>query len=119
MTNVYPTVKKNYKSAENLMLSATKAYLCCAFMEFSGTKSLDELPSNLKLPPHDSNKEIKSRFLKDTVRKFIDEYILVEFDIEKAWREEVEEKQAQSRIGSANTITKPNLASGITLYENI
>lgn len=31
MVNVYSHVRKNYKSAELLMLSATKAYFCCLY----------------------------------------------------------------------------------------
>ena len=56
LVNVPNNVKKNYKSAENLMLSATKAYLCTAFKTWAGLDKLDGVPENLpKLPKTTQN----------------------------------------------------------------
>lgn len=116
MTNVYATVKKNYKSAENLMLSATKAYLCCAFMDFAGLDGLEGTPSDLKLPSDNSSDESKASFLTDTVGKCVEKYVMVEFDIEKAWREQQEQKQNQATTtctSSSNTSSLPDVTTGI------
>ena len=56
MVNVYSDVKKNYKSAELLMLSATKAYFCCAFMQWA-SEEMSGTPVNIKLPPKTSSQE--------------------------------------------------------------
>ena len=44
MVNVYSDVKKNYKSAELLMLTATKAHSCCAFMQWAGMEEQSDTP---------------------------------------------------------------------------
>lgn len=81
MTNVYASVKKNYKSAENLMLSATKAYICCSFMKFAGLDSLEDTPSKIELPPGDASNDAKAAFLQDTIGQFVDKYVMVEFAV--------------------------------------
>ena len=78
MVNVYSDVKKNYKSAELLMLSATKVYLCCAFMQWTGMDSLKGTPTNIQLPSKTSGKEEKATFLNGTIGKFVEECVLVE-----------------------------------------
>ena len=50
MVNVKSSVKKNYKAAESLMLSVTKANLCSAFMVWSGMKSLEDKPTKISIP---------------------------------------------------------------------
>ena len=62
MVNVYSDVKKNYKSAELLMLSATKAYLCCTFMQWAGMEEMSGTPVNIKLPPKTSSHEERKNF---------------------------------------------------------
>ena len=100
LLNVPNNVKKNYKSAENLMLSATKAYLCTAFKTWAGLDKLDGVPENLpKLPKHTDNIEVKKEFIEKQFGKFVDEYVLVEFDIEKTWREGLEERRRQQQGG--------------------
>lgn len=100
LVNVPNNVKKNYKSAENLMLSATKAYLCTAFKTWAGLDKLDGVPENLpKLPKDTDNIEVKKEFIEKQFGKFVDEYVLVEFDIEKTWREGLEERRRQQQGG--------------------
>lgn len=57
MVNVYSHVRKNYKSAELLMLSATKAYFCCVFMQWAGLEELGDTLANITLPKETSSKE--------------------------------------------------------------
>ncbi|XP_068733624.1 uncharacterized protein [Montipora capricornis] len=100
LVNVSNKVTKNYKSAESLMLSATKAYLCTAFKTWAGLDTLNGIPVNLpKLPTSMDTIELKKEFLAKHIGKFVDEFILVEFDVERAWmeaREEVDSGQHRS-----------------------
>lgn len=103
LVNVSNKVQKNYKSAESLMLSATKAYLCTAFMTWAGLKELDDTPVNLpKLPTETDTKEVKREFLFKHIGKFVEEFVLVEFDVERAWMEAIKEWEQQSRFYSAS-----------------
>ena len=117
MVNVYSDVKKNYKSAELLMLSVTKAYLCCAFMQWAGIETLDGTPENITLPCEASSHEERVNFLNCTIGKFVEEFVLVECDVEKAWREQQEQKRQQQRCvnqslseDTPNTCTSPSAA---------
>lgn len=71
MVNVYSDVKKNYKGAELLMLTATKAYLCCAFMQWAGMKEQRGTPVKIILPPKTSSREERKEFLTDRMGKFV------------------------------------------------
>ena len=74
LVNVSSKVKNNFESANSLMLSTTKAYLCSAFMEYAGLERLDGNPKNItSLEPKDLEKVIGG---------FVDEYVMVEFDVE-------------------------------------
>ena len=84
MTNV--CIKKNYKSVENLMLSATKAYICCSFMKFADLESLEDTPSKIELPSDNASNDLKAAFLNDTMGQFVDKYVMVEFTVEKSWQ---------------------------------
>ena len=115
MTNVYSKVKQNYQSAENLMLCATKAYLscatkaylCCAFMSWAGLDSLDALtPTKITLIDKKASDEQKTKFIDEVLGKFVEKFPFVEFDIEKAWREQQEQRN------SASLTVTPNLAPG-------
>lgn len=107
MVNVYSDVKKNYKSAELLMLSATKAYLCCAFMQWTGMESLNGVPVNIKLPhPETSTENEREDFLKSTIGRFVEEYVLVECNVEQAWREQQEQRR-QQRCHADNADSQP------------
>ena len=59
MTNVYSSVKKNYKSAEHLMLCSTKAYIYSAFMNWAEFDTLDGVPKNIIIPDNGSSKAEK------------------------------------------------------------
>ena len=86
--NVSNKVQKNYKSAESLMLSATQTYLCSAFKTWAGLEELDGVPVNLpKLPKNSDTTEVKEEYLFTQIGKFVDEFVLVEFDVERAWME--------------------------------
>lgn len=94
--NVYTKVKKNYASAEHLMLSATKAYICEAFMNWAGLEKLDDTPTRIINPPQESSDDEKKHFLQTTVGKFVEEYVLTEFDVAKKQREEAEERKKEA-----------------------
>lgn len=81
--NVSNKVQKNYKSAESLMLSATQAYLCAAFKTWAGLEDLDGVP----VPKKSDTTEVKGEYLFTQIGKFVDEFVLVEFDVERAWME--------------------------------
>ncbi|XP_028408673.1 uncharacterized protein LOC114531236 isoform X2 [Dendronephthya gigantea] len=116
MTNVYSSVKKNYKSAENLMLSATKAYICCSFMKFAGLDSLeDSTPSKIELPAENASNILKETFLKNTVGQFVDEYVMVELPAEKSWQTQQKKRlQAKEKLPTTCTVPSslPELLSG-------
>ena len=99
MTNVYSKVKQNYESAENPMLCATKEYLCCTFMSWAGLDNLDTLTL---IDKKASDKQKTKAF--------------VEFDIEKAWREQQEQRNCpadqQATTTCASFTVTPNLAPG-------
>lgn len=48
---------------------------------------MDGVPENvLKLPKHTNTTEMKKEHIEKQFGKFVDEYVMVEFDIEKACR---------------------------------
>ena len=112
MTNVYASVKKNYKSAENLMLSATKAYICCSFMMFAGLESLEDTPSKIQLPPDDADNDLKAEFFKDTIRQFVDKYVMVSLLMKNCGKQNRNRdlKQRKSSI---------DMLSSFFLYQNV
>ena len=73
------------------------AYLCCAFMSWAGLASLDGLtPTKITLVDEASN-EMKTEFIEKVIGKFAEEFAFVEFDIEKAWREQQEQRNKHNR----------------------
>ena len=86
MTNVKSDVKKNYKAAESLMLSLTKANMCAAFMEWSGMETLDAIPSKVVVPCKDAPTTEWNEFMNHTVKAFVKEFVMFEFDREKLLR---------------------------------
>ena len=64
-------------------------------MQWAGMETLDGTPVNIKLPLGTSSHEEKENFLSSTVGKFVEEFVLVECDVEKAWREQQEQKRQQ------------------------
>lgn len=61
----------------------------------------------------------KSLFFKETIGRFVDKYVLVEFDIEKMWREQEEQKRKQStpqqRASTASLNDSTELRPGMLL----
>ncbi|KXJ08152.1 hypothetical protein AC249_AIPGENE23443 [Exaiptasia diaphana] len=100
LVNVTAKVKNNYTACEALMLSTTKAYMCSAFMSFNNMASIDETPSwaapilSKRLSAVQKWSEIKEH-----IGHFVDKFVMVEFDIEKKWREEQEKKQKEQVQG--------------------
>ena len=98
------------------MLCATKAYLCCAFMSWAGLDSLDGLtPTKIKLLDEKARDEEKTKFIEEIIGKFVEEFAFVEFDIEKAWREQHEQRNSpadQQATATSATTVAPNLAPG-------
>ena len=93
---MYTKVKKNYKSAEHLMLSATKAYLCEAFVTWAALEKLDGTPTKICVPSSDNSKEEKKSFLNATIGKFVEQYVLTEFDLEVEKRRNESGKETTS-----------------------
>lgn len=93
------------------MLSATKAYLCTAFKTWAGLEKLDGVPVNLpKLPTRSETAEVKKEFLFKHIGKFVDEFVLVEFDVERAWREaRHQEQQITPHQQSADVLTSQSI----------
>ena len=77
------------------MLSATKAYLCSAFMEYAGLDRLDGTPKKLtSSDPKD---------LERIIGCFVDEYVMLEFDVEKAPRQQKEQALQQPQAETVAT----------------
>ena len=79
------------------MLSATKAYLCEAFMTWAGMETLDGTPTTISVPTGESSEEEKKSFIESTIGKFVEQYVLAEFDVEKRQRQEVENRNNARR----------------------
>ncbi|XP_028403965.1 uncharacterized protein LOC114526566 [Dendronephthya gigantea] len=106
MVNVYTKVKKNYRSAEHLMLSATKAYICCAFMQWCGMKRLEDTPQGISIPTKDDTNEVIEAFIRETIGSFVKEYVLVEFDTEKKLRHQLQ--AVKDKRKNANELQTPD-----------
>ena len=110
--NVSTKVKNNFESANSLMPSVTKAYLCSAFMEYAGLEALDGTPKNIS--------SLDATDLENIIGCFVDEYVMVEFDVEKELRLQKEQAQ-QPRVNNNQTAplshqeppTQPELAGTI------
>ena len=102
--NVFSDVKKNYKAAAEFMGEVTKAYICEAFMQWAGIASIDGQPTNIKVPPQHTSQEKKAKFVTETIGTFVDEYVLPEFDVEKVWRLQQQQKTQQKRNMTTGTI---------------
>ena len=120
-------VLDNYSSCESLMLSATKAYICAAFMAWAGTTDTAASPSWVSSIAKERNSTVQWESLQIQIGKFVDEYVLTEFDIERAWREQLEqklqEKENQRTLAGnddeTNAISSPAqqpYSSGMSMY---
>lgn len=96
------------------MLSATKAYFCTAFKTWAGLEKLDGVPSNLpKLPNSSDSIEIKKAFIEKHIGKFVDEFVLVEIDVEKAWMEGIEERGQQQVVQQQARAVQQGVERGV------
>ena len=111
------------------MLSATKAYICAAFMAWTGTTDTATSPSWVSSIANERNSVVQWESLQIQIGKFVDEYVLTEFDIERAWREQLEQKlqekenQRTSRLAGnddeTNAISSPAqqpCSPGMSIY---
>ena len=109
--NVPSDVTKNYASCESLMLSATKSYLSSAFLTWSKINSTTETPTYVtKMLKKDASIEEQWQFLQSYFGKFVDEFVLTEFDIEKKWEEDNERrrKEKEQQGHNSQTMTPTN-----------
>lgn len=74
------------------MLSATKAYICAAFMTWAGTTDTATYPSRVSSIAKERNSAVHWESLQIQIGKFVDEYVLTEFDNERALWEQLEQK---------------------------
>ena len=103
LVNVPSYVTKNYASCESLMLSATKSYLSSAFLTWSKVNSTNETPTYVtKMLKKDASIEEQGQFLQSYLGKFVDEFVLTEFDIEKKWEEENERRRKEKELEKSN-----------------
>ena len=66
-------------------------------MTWAGFEKLNGLPKNLPdLPKCSDSTEVRREFLSKHIGKFVDEFVLTEFDVERAWME-VEKKEMVKR----------------------
>lgn len=101
--NVPSDVTKNYASCESLMLSATKSYLSSAFLTWSKINSTNETPMYVtKMLKKDASIEEQWQFLQSYLGKFVDEFVLTKFDIEKKWEEENERRRKEKELEKNN-----------------
>lgn len=89
------------------MCEVTKAYLCEAFMEWAGMESTDGKPANIQVPALHASHESKIKFVNETIGTFVDEYVFPEFDVEKAWR--LQQQQKVQQINNQAPGTRMNL----------
>lgn len=103
------------------MLSATKAYICSAFMKWADISSTSESISSLShLQQKGTSVKQQWDFLEEYLGKFVDEFAMTEFDIEKKWREEKEKKkqEMENQTTPANPITA-NVGTSTTGNDNV
>ncbi len=98
LVNVPTKVINNYSACESLMLSATKAYLCEAFMAWTGMPNMDAIPSWFKEVQSAEDHSAQWQIIQSNLGKFVDEFVMTEFDVEKAWREQAEQREEQIRV---------------------
>lgn len=77
------------------MLLATKAYLCNAFMTWTQISSRDASPSWFSEIERQEDPSAKWARLQLHLGKFVDEFVMTEFDIEKSWHEQLEQRRQQ------------------------
>ena len=73
--NVTADPKKDVEACEQFMLSVTRAYLVVAALEFFGMQTVDDQPSTNAPPEGTVSKDDKAKYLQETVRKFVDQFV--------------------------------------------
>ena len=117
LVNVPSDVRKNYASCEMLMLSATKSYLCSAFLTWADITSTKETPSHVTgTLKKDASPTEQWKFLESYLGKFVDEFGLTEFDIEKKWKEENERKRRERESGQVRGFQESTSVSTENLF---
>ena len=91
------------------MLSATKAYLCNAFMTCLQISSTDPYPSWFSEIKSQREPSAKWASLHLHLGKFVDDFVMTEFDIEKSWHEQLEQQRPQG----GNTSTTEQAVSAV------
>ena len=81
---MYNDVKKNFKASAELLQEVTKAYVCVAYMEWTGLDSMDGMPRDIMIPHPNMTKVVKKGFMESIIGKFADKFILPNLDAEKA-----------------------------------
>lgn len=92
-----------------LMLSATKSYLCSAFLTWAEIKTTKETPSYVKetmKTDASTSADEHWQFLQGYLGKFVDEFVPTKFDIERKWEEENERKRKERE---AEQVTRSEL----------
>ena len=108
---------------------ATKAYICAAFMAWAGTTDTATTPSQVSSIAKERNSTVQWESLQSQIGKFVDEYMLTEFDIQRAWSEQVEQKlqekenQRTLRLASnddettaISSLAQQPYSSGMSMY---
>lgn len=72
-------------------------------MQWAGMEEQIGSPVKIIFPPKTSSQEERKEFLSDVIGKFVEEFVLVECDIERVWREQHEQKQQQQRFPIQST----------------
>ena len=90
-------------------------------MSWAGLDSLDGLtPTKITLPDEKASNKMKTEFIEEVIGKFVEEFAFVEFDIEKAWREQQEQRNSpaeqQATTTCASLTVTPNLAPGTYIW---
>ena len=99
------------------MFSATKAYLCNAFMTWTQISSTDASPSWFSEIEREEDSSAKWARLQLHLGKFVDEFVMTEFDIEKSWREQLEQRRQQRQqqlMGRGSNATSQTLPTEVS-----
>ena len=59
-------------------------------MAWEGLESLDDEPIHLTIPTAHRKKAEKKEFVETEIGRFVEQYVLSEFDVEKARRKQIE-----------------------------
>ena len=89
-------------------------------MSWTGLENLNDNPENLVIPSKYSKIEEKQEFVKKEIGSFVEQYVLSEFDVEKARRKEIEkmkenENTERQSIGETALAGQQNFNTG-TVY---